>query len=1711
MSMDVSRLAIEVTSAGINEAKKELIGGNGSGGLYGAAVKTEKAVQKLTDTMGKMSQLNMTGMAQAWTAGLGQFGTVLQGIIQNANATAQAITQMTGGMNSLTAATQRASVASQEGNSRMSIFRTTLSAMASAFTVYKAVELAHSIIEANDAWADSSARIRLVTGNAKQATAVQEALFESAQNTRTAFEDQVKVFTRIQPAMKGLGFSTKDAVEATDAFSKIIRISGSSTRETQSAMLAFNHTMTEGYMQRRMYNSLSQEAPKFLTTLREELKMTQQEFVNAISKREITGEKIVKALLSSKEKIEGQFKQMPVTVSQAMVQLKNDWLKQIGEMSQDTDLNRNLVSGVNVLRELLPGIVHGLAEAFAGVMRWISENKAAIGEIWDQVKSLTKDVWNLGKGFLSWVGGLSASAQGVNAFALLIYGVRLGIAGIQDGFTAIAGAVAYAGGWIAKALMAPLSWVENTVGDIIDNFKGLLLTAASAADKLHMTDTAKNLRLAFAAADGMSIKMHSAADDAQSIGDSLISTGDEYFGKLANGKGAVAAVLNEEKAITEEKKKQNWLGQIDNTRTKAPSEENDKALKALESEAGRAAKALADAKAKYIDLAATRAAMLAGEVDKTEKVGPEQKELNRLMSERNELQKVHYSDAVKEATLQASLKDLDKVIDIQKQNAALERNINLLAQEDAATKKVLQTEEAKAKTLEDEANKQELNVAAYGQVKGAVQDLALAQLEYKLLVAQSEQEYSGAVTDAIINAIERQIAAQKRLKAAAVIDTNNKAYDDFYKLIDPKKMDDFGTHAQKAFGKMGQAIGGVVNALDKYNNHLSAIAKMQLDINSEKDMKKKAKMEEDFAKEKTQLTVETYADMAGAAQGFFAENSRGYKIMGDIEKGFRIYQMAMQLEQFVAGMFQTTTLTTAKVIGNEAVAASAASAAPVIAAANLAAGTTAAAAGVANQASGDPYSAFPRMAAMAAIMAALGFAVTAGSGGSHSADRQAAQGRGTVLGDAAKQSESISNAISGLKDNSDIALSYSQGMLSSLQAIQNALEGVTSYVLRNNIANVTGQGYGTQSNMMGFFQAGVTTLKNGLIHPLTTLLNPSLIASLHGFGYTRNLMDSGLQAGPQTVGNILDNGFQGSTYQDIQTKKKALFVTYSTQNQHETQAFDPAVASQFTDVVKGMVDVVSQAATALGMDSTSVSQSLARVTLDLGQLSLKGLSADEVEKQLEAAFSTFGDQLATAALGPTIGSFQKAGEGLLETAVRVAGGVDQANYELEKLGLTAIKFTDIINKQGDVGAEIVRQTIMQKEAGTGIGSIIQTLQGTAGDIAGTYKSLLSARESLRSLGIAQDVTTDLIRAAGGLDAMQQSLSDYSKNYFSDAERQAMAAADLQTQFAALGVQMPASKEALRALVTSLSASGPAGQELALKIIALSGAFNDLSDSASALVDNARSDLTDAYDRESQAINDTMSKMQDFTKSLGDFKQSLLTGDLSTGTPLEKYDAELAHYNDVQQRAMSGDQTAIAEYQQVAQDFLTASRDMYASGDAYSSDYQRVLAETDALQQYTSGQVNVAQQQLDALNAQVSGLITVNDSVLTVAQAIVNLQNAMAAANLAVPAQVDGSHADGLSYVPFNGYVAELHKGEAVLTASENREYQQGSGNEDVCNELRNLRAELAQLRAEQAQQTGALITSNFDAHEQTAQTIATGTKDAAQTSSYNERAKVNLA
>lgn len=68
-----------------------------------------------------------------------------------------------------------------------------------------------------------------------------------------------------------------------------------------------------------------------------------------------------------------------------------------------------------------------------------------------------------------------------------------------------------------------------------------------------------------------------------------------------------------------------------------------------------------------------------------------------------------------------------------------------------------------------------------------------------------------------------------------------------------------------------------------------------------------------------------------------------------------------------------------------------------------------------------------------------------------------------------------------------------------------------------------------------------------------------------------------------------------------------------------------------------------------------------------------------------------------------------------------------------------------------------------------------------------------------------------------------------------------------------------------------------------------------------------------------------------------------------------------------------------------------------------------------------------------------------EKVQGVANAIGNIFGGVKNAVGGIVNTISGSHANGLDYVPFNGYVAELHQGERVLTKQEAKEYNDGNG------------------------------------------------------------------
>lgn len=705
--------------------------------------------------------------------------------------------------------------------------------------------------------------------------------------------------------------------------------------------------------------------------------------------------------------------------------------------------------------------------------------------------------------------------------------------------------------------------------------------------------------------------------------------------------------------------------------------------------------------------------------------------------------------------------------------------------------------EAQVEKLQIEAEASELARKANIDLAMAIEEVNIARLRAKFDASSSDQERQ---------AINAEIRARRDLinELSAKVDRKNTedALKELDKFLNPKRADDFGAALTKAFDGAGNSLAKMVNLIERANNQgaeNSAAAKLAKDQGRLADLaliQKKAQRE----------SIELYAGMAGAAKSFFKEGTTGYKALEAAETALRTYQLASDVIR----------------------------------------GISAAKVAIAQQGTGgDPYTAVPRMAAMAAVMAGLGYVVGGISGGGPQTGGDGAKqatGTGTVFGDAKAQSESISKSIDLLADTAKLQLTTQSGMLAALRNIENSIGGVTNQILRLNAGSSPEQRLGittgtTGPNLLG---QGFT---GGALNLDKILFGGKITNAL--FGKTTKVTGSGLFAGPQDLGSVLASGLNLKDFADVNSTRKFFGITVSNKNSTTYKDADPALQRQFGQIFRDFADTITLAAKPLDFALGDVKSAIDGFVIDIGKIDFTGLKGDEIAEKLGAVIGAEGDKIAQAAI-PGLQDFRRVGEGYFETVVRVASGVETADAALELLGIGAIKFGDVARKQGDISTEIVRQSIAAFESLDGslssIGAIINNLDGSADDLADTYRSLLDVRDALMDVGESGDaLTAIMIRGAGGLDNLAGGLSSYFENFFSEEEQTSARLARLSEDFARIGVtDIPKTREEFRKLVEGIDTSTDAGQKFFAQVISLSDSFASAVPAAEALQEAVKS-------------------------------------------------------------------------------------------------------------------------------------------------------------------------------------------------------------------------------------------------------------------------------
>lgn len=700
--------------------------------------------------------------------------------------------------------------------------------------------------------------------------------------------------------------------------------------------------------------------------------------------------------------------------------------------------------------------------------------------------------------------------------------------------------------------------------------------------------------------------------------------------------------------------------------------------------------------------------------------------------------------------------------------------------------------------------------------------------------------------------------------------------------------------------KFSTMFNGALDGAFKFTDALNSVIETQLRLNkamamnAEVNKNDPAKMAAEQAKlmeMSSRASISAYASMIGGLRSYAKEGTKAYDALYNAEKVFRAFELASAIGNAAKKLGFIDLFVAKKVAGDALMTTSGTANATAEVANNAAIGASSAAAGVANQSKGDPYTAFPRMATMAAIMASLGFAVGAFGGGGGAAPTN--EGKGTTFGDAGKASESLKNSLDLLNSTQDVALNYTREMAMSLRSIDDSMGGLTNLYLRS-----TGVSDIESSIQTGRFDTALSRTLALIANFTIGVMNPMIAAvdfALGGivtntvnsisralFGGSTSITGSGISANSQLLGDIMNQGFQGQYYADVQTKKKLFGFTTSTSTSTQYSQLDSELKQQFSAIFRSVGNTVSSAADLLQVETSAVNKRLQEYVVNIGRIDLKNLSGDAIAEKLSAVFGAESDKIARAAVSG-FESIQQVGEGYFETLVRVASQFELVRLYTERLGDTmqqtgvsgGLLADSIINVFGGISEyqsavqQYYEDFFTAEERGAN--AIIEMTNA----MSYMGESVPETTQGFKDLVNAQDLTTEsgrkayatLISLSPAFAEMIQAAEDLKSGYrdavLTSAEMLQFNQQAVRDQFKNLGItgtKVPETIAELRALVDAQDESTDAGKKLKFALMALAPSFVDVVNAQ----EEARQQILDA---EKAAQDKIKSERQSLEKQL----------------------------------------------------------------------------------------------------------------------------------------------------------------------------------------------------------------------------------------------------
>lgn len=866
-----------------------------------------------------------------------------------------------------------------------------------------------------------------------------------------------------------------------------------------------------------------------------------------------------------------------------------------------------------------------------------------------------------------------------------------------------------------------------------------------------------------------------------------------------------------------------------------------------------------------------------------------------------------------------------------------------------------------------------------------------------------------------------EAAKKAQEDAKTTLDAYNKSLDDA-----KTKTQDLGGITTAIFdGALGGislmtgALTAMTDSLAENAKAMDELNKNQLLNNSIADPKEKAANFKKYAKEEAALNAKNLQDqmtgtrqVAMAASKMFSEKSAGAKAFHALSVSIDIAQQAMRIKDMAM-----SAVATAKNIAE----------------------------GASKLFAQSGWLGFAGVAAMLALMAGLG-AMSKGGGGS-STPPPSDTGTGTVLGDPSAVSESINKTNDLLKNIHASEYVELRGINRGVNNLKAGISTTVDKLFQNGgMANFqTAKSHQLESVTMTLLTGGLVGLVLNKIPVIGSIMS-GISRFFFGGKVTQSIVGQGIGTNATSLQSVIDGGnVSGYQYADIKTHTSGgLFSKSKTRYSTQYQGLSSDMQKSLNDIFSSVGDTIVSIAGTLGKSiETDLMPRVMSAVIPAMRVNLMGLSGEDAAKKLNGVISAMMDTMTTQIFGDIVGKYQKLGESMLETTVRMVSEIVIVQDALKQSGLKllaadVIAVSDAI-VQAAGGLEAFQQQFESFFDKFYSDSEKQTrLQKTlVGSLAEANLILPTTRENYKKLVEGLNMTNPLDQQRYSLLLELSSAAD---TYYSMLEKGAEKVAAIAKTQRSLDIQyMELTGDAVGALtekrkdeLASLDESLRLTQR---SIYVLTDANKAVTDATTA----ANKAVTDAMALASKAVSAAVNDVSKAISNLSSLAQKLrgaLTGNtISTDatTRKDRADAQAVLNAALKVANAGGSIDNFAGMDKALTDISKPSEQLYATFTDYARDQALTSNTITQLADYADSQVSMAQQQIDAINnttnavnsvvgslanlteaqktlatvedqkAQIEKMLGNNLAVLSVGEAVANLARALDAQNEATKA------------------------------------------------------------------------------------------------------------